>query len=52
MIDVVNSWLDSQGDDWKWNTYNDDILWACIMLTRTYLHTGNTRYLNNAKKYL
>ena len=49
MIDVVNSWLDSQGDDWKWNTYNDDIMWACIMLTRTYLHTGNTRYLNTAK---
>ena len=48
MIDVVDSWLDSQGDDWKWNTYNDDILWACIMLTRTYLHTGNKRYLNNA----
>lgn len=49
MIDVVDSWLDSQGNDWKWNTYNDDIMWACIMLTRTYLHTGNTRYLEPAK---
>ena len=49
MIDVVNSWLDSQGDDWRNNDYNDDILWACIMLTRTYLHVGTARYLNDAK---
>jgi len=49
MIEVVESWLNSQGEDWKWNAYNDDIMWACIMLTRTYLHTKNERYLRIAK---
>ena len=49
MIEVVDSWLKSQGEDWKWNAYNDDIMWACIMLTRTYLITKNERYLNIAK---
>ena len=50
MIEVVESWLKSQGEDWKWNAYNDDIMWACIMLTRTYLHTKTEKYLTIAKK--
>ena len=49
MIEIVDSWLNSQGEDWKWNAYNDDIMWACIMLTRTYLITKNERYLTIAK---
>ena len=49
MIEVVESWLKSQGEDWKWNAYNDDIMWACIMLTRTYLHTKTEKYLTIAK---
>ena len=49
MIEVVDSWLNKEGEDWKWNNYNDDIMWACIMLTRTYLHTKNERYLTIAK---
>ena len=47
--DIVNSWLASQGDDWSWNNYNDDIMWTVIMLTRAYLHVGTARYLNDAK---
>ena len=50
MIEVVESWLKSQGEDWKWNAYNDDIMWATIMLTRTYLHTKTEKYLTIAKK--
>ena len=48
MIEIVDSWLDKEGEDWKWNNYNDDIMWACIMLARTYLHTKNERYLRLA----
>ena len=50
MIEVVDSWIKSQGEDWKWNNYNDDILWICIVLTRTYLLTKNEYYLTLAKK--
>ena len=50
MIDIVESWLSAEGDDWWWNGYNDDIMWAVIMLTRTYLDTGEEKYLNIAKK--
>ena len=50
MIEVVESWLKSQGEDWKWNAYNDDIMWATIMLTRTYLITKTEKYLTIAKK--
>ena len=50
MIDIIDSWLDSQGEDWSKNKYNDDIMWACIMLVRTYLHTNIERYLEIAKK--
>ena len=49
MIEVIDSWLYAQGEDWKWNAYNDDILWACIMLLRTYFHTNNQKYLTIAK---
>ena len=48
MVEIVDSWLNKEGEDWKWNNYNDDIMWACIMLTRTYLHTKNERYLKIA----
>ena len=49
MIDVVDSWLNAQHDNWEWNDYNDDIMWAVIMLTRSYLILGNQRYLDDAK---
>ena len=49
MIEVVDSYLKREGEDFKWNKYNDDIMWACIMLTRAYLNTNNDRYLTVAK---
>ena len=49
MVEVVDSWIKSQGEDWKWNNYNDDILWACILLLRTYFHTKTQKYLTLAK---
>ena len=48
MIEDVDSWINKEGEGLKWNNYNDDIMWACIMLRRTYLLTKNGRYLKKA----
>jgi predicted alpha-1,6-mannanase (GH76 family) len=34
--------------DWTWNDYNDDLLWAGLAFARGYQITGNTTYLNQA----
>ena len=49
MIDVVDSWLNGHDDNWEWNDYNDDIMWAVIMLTRSYLILENSKYLDATK---
>ena len=56
LIKVVDWWIRTEyndnydRDDWSWNDYNDDIMWAVILNTRTYLFTGDQKYLNLAKK--
>ena len=49
MIEIAESWLNSKGDNWEWNSYNDDIMWGCIMFSRLYLNTKDEKYLNIAK---
>ena len=49
MIDVVDSWINGQGENWEWNDYNDDLMWGVIMYTRAYLILGTQRYLDAAK---
>ncbi|RYD20011.1 MAG: DUF1080 domain-containing protein [Verrucomicrobiaceae bacterium] len=36
------------GNDWAWNEYNDDIIWACIVFAKTYRATNDVTYLNRA----
>ncbi|RYD35386.1 MAG: DUF1080 domain-containing protein, partial [Verrucomicrobiaceae bacterium] len=36
------------GNDWAWNEYNDDIMWACIVFAKTYRATNDVTYLNRA----
>lgn len=48
MIDVVDSFINAEGEDWKDNPYNDDIIWGFIMLLRIYIHVKNDRYLDIA----
>ena len=35
--------------DWSWNEFNDDIMWACIAMTRLTLLTGDTKWAEYAK---
>ena len=45
---LCKGFTDYHGTNWSWNEYNDDILWACIVFTKTYLATNDTQYLNRA----
>lgn len=45
---LCKGFTDYHGTSWSWNEYNDDILWACIVFTKTYLATNDTQYLNRA----
>ncbi len=40
--------LSSYGEDWYKNPFNDDIMWLVIALTRAYLYTGVSKYLDTA----
>lgn len=37
------------GTSWSGNTFNDDVMWACIAYLRAYDNTGNTSYRTTAK---
>jgi hypothetical protein len=41
----TNQW----GQNWTWNTYNDDIMWASVCFNRAYQLTGNRTYLTLAQ---
>lgn len=45
---LCNGFLDYHGQDWSWNEYNDDVMWACIVFTKAYRVTGNRNFLNRA----
>lgn len=46
---LCNGFLTEYGNDWSWNTFNDDVQWACIAFCRAYLATGNTTFRDRAK---
>ncbi len=46
---LLNGFSSDNGTDWSWNTYNDDICWACIAYLRGYQATGNSAFLTVAK---
>lgn len=45
---LCKGFTDYHGTNWSWNEFNDDIMWACIVFTKTYLATNDTQYLNRA----
>ena len=47
---MYSQFLAQQGNDWMWNTFNDDITWMVIACTRASLLTGNTAFQTKAKE--
>lgn len=45
---LCKGFMDYHGTNWSWNEYNDDIMWACIVFSKTYLATNDTQFLNRA----
>jgi predicted alpha-1,6-mannanase (GH76 family) len=48
-IKLLNGFVDNNGANWSKNSFNDDIMWACIAFARGYLNTGNSRFKAIAK---
>lgn len=46
---MCNKFTAAHGTDWSYNTFNDDVTWACIAFVRAYTMTGNTTYRTLAK---
>ncbi|HSY18997.1 MAG TPA: glycoside hydrolase family 76 protein [Candidatus Acidoferrales bacterium] len=46
---LVNGFDGIRQTSWSYNTYNDDVMWACIAHLRAYSLTGNTTFRNIAK---
>lgn len=47
---LCNGFVANNGTSWSWNTFNDDIQWACIAFIRAYFITGNTAFRDRAKQ--
>jgi predicted alpha-1,6-mannanase (GH76 family) len=45
VISLCTSYTNNNSDVWSWNTYNDDIMWACRAFNRAYQLTGNRTWL-------
>jgi len=46
---LCNGFISSNGSDWTYDAYNDDITWAVIAFSRAYQITGNVTFRNDAK---
>ena len=46
---LLNGFASQRGTSWSGNSFNDDIMWACIANLRGYQRTGNTTYRSRAK---
>ena len=49
VIQLCSSYTNDNSEVWSWNTYNDDIMWACRAFIRAYELTGNRNYLTIAQ---
>ena len=47
--ETYERFIKDRGNDWAYNIYNDDIMWAVIAMTRAYFLTGKEKYLETAK---
>ncbi|WP_051226397.1 glycoside hydrolase family 76 protein [Butyrivibrio sp. MC2013] len=48
MDQLYHGFIDNYGDDWAYNTFNDDIMWMTIGCARAYELTGEQEYLDRA----
>jgi hypothetical protein len=50
VVNLCQSFTNDNSQNWSWNTYNDDIMWACRAFNRAYQLTGNRAYLTIAQQ--
>jgi predicted alpha-1,6-mannanase (GH76 family) len=49
ITNMLNTFFNhNSGSDWSWDSWDDDIAWACIPFIRAYQLTGNSAYLSAA----
>ncbi|HEY4415210.1 MAG TPA: glycoside hydrolase family 76 protein [Verrucomicrobiae bacterium] len=46
---LLNGFKTSNGTNWSGNSFNDDVMWACMAYARGYLVTGNTQFRDIAR---
>ena len=46
---LCNGFINSNGSDWTYDSYNDDMTWAVIAFSRAYQIAGNITFRNCAK---
>ncbi|HXI71773.1 MAG TPA: glycoside hydrolase family 76 protein [Verrucomicrobiae bacterium] len=49
ITNLLNGFKSYNGTNWSSNSFNDDIMWACMAYARGYLKTGNPAFLDIAK---
>lgn len=50
MASLCRGFTDYHGQNWAWNEYNDDIIWAVIVFAKTYRATNDQQFLNQARE--
>lgn len=46
---LCDGFVESHGDDWSSDPFDDDLAWACVAFMRAYGITGTTRWLTDAE---
>lgn len=46
---LCNGFTSAHGTDWSSDSFNDDVLWACLAFIRAYSQTGNSTFATIAK---
>jgi predicted alpha-1,6-mannanase (GH76 family) len=46
---LLRGFIDTNGEKWNNNKFNDDCMWACIAFSRAYLDTGISSFKSTAK---
>lgn len=49
-VTTYEDFIDTNGEDWAWKDWNDDIAWGVIASIRAYLMFGTERYLTLGKQ--
>jgi predicted alpha-1,6-mannanase (GH76 family) len=49
MIELLDTFLEQNTQNWLWNEYNDDIFWGDLIFLRGYEYTGEPRFLRQGE---